>query len=131
MLEQEAGTQWSKLNTVVIGVKPVLDCVDLEVSPWPDGRSPCSNTIIDRCKAAWENFKSFNHDATVTAVTHALAVVRSHYPAIDLQVIGARFARGTGATEYQQLEDEVEDDAKKLASDVDLFSEMGGDGDTQ
>ena len=98
MLEQEAGTQWSKLNTVVIGVKPVLDCVDLEVSPWPDGRSPCSNTIIDRCKAAWENFKSFNRDATISIVMHALAVVRSHYPTINLQAIGTGFARGTGAT---------------------------------
>ena len=41
-------------------------------------------TIIERCKAAWENFKSFNHDAIVTAVTHALEVVRSHYLAFDL-----------------------------------------------
>ena len=30
--------------------------------------------------------------------------------------------------EHQQLEDEVEDAAKKLAYDVDLFSEMDGDG---
>jgi len=33
--------------------------------------------------------------------------------------------------EHQQLEDEVEDAAKKLASDVDLFGEMNGDGKTQ
>ena len=77
---------------------------------------------------AWENFKSFNRDATITAVTHALVVVRSHYPAIDLQAIEAGFARGTEATEHQQLEDEVEDVAKKLAGDVDLFGEMDGDG---
>ena len=79
----------------------MLDYVDLEVAPQPDGRPPCPDTIVDRCKAAWENFKSFNRDATITAVTHALAVVRSHYPTIDLQVIGARFARGTGAMEHQ------------------------------
>jgi len=106
----------------------VLDCVDLEVAPQPDGRPPCPDTIVDRCKAMWENFKSFNHDATVTAVTHALAVVRSHYPAVDLQAIGAEFTRGTSAMEHQQLEDEVEDTAKKLASDVDLFGEMDSDG---
>ena len=40
--------------------------------------------IIERCKVAWENFKSFNRNAIVTAITHALAVVRSHYPAVDL-----------------------------------------------
>ena len=80
---------------------------------------------------AWENFKSFNRDVIITAVTHALAVVRSHYPSIDLQAIGAGFTGGTGTTEDQQLEDEVEDAAKKLAGDVDLFGEMHGDSEAQ
>ena len=62
----------------------MLDCIDTEVAPKLDGRPPCLDTIIDRCKAAWENFKSFNRDATVSVVTHALAMVWSHYPAIDL-----------------------------------------------
>ena len=84
-----------------------------------------------RCKAAWENFKSFNHNAIVTAVTYALAVVRSHYPAIDLQAIGAKFTEGMGEAEHQQLEDEVEDAAKKLASDIDLFGETDGDGEAR
>jgi len=100
VLEQDAWTQRDKFSAIVVGVKPVLNCVDLEVAPQPDGRPPCLETIIDRCKAAWENFKSFNHDATITAITHALAVVRSHYPIIDLQAIGAGFIRGTGATEH-------------------------------
>ena len=60
---------------MIAGVKLVLDYVDLEVAPQPDGRPPRSDTVIERCKAAWENFKSFNRDAIVTAVTHALAVV--------------------------------------------------------
>ena len=79
----------------------MLDCVDLEVAPQPNGRPPHPDTIIERCKAAWENFKSFNCDTIVTAVTHALAVVRSHYPAINLQAIGARFTGGTGEMEHQ------------------------------
>ena len=86
--------QRDKFDAVVAGVKPVLDCIDLEVAPQPDGRPPCSDTVIERCKAEWENFKSFNHDTTVTVVTHALAVVRSHYQSIDLQTIGGRFAEG-------------------------------------
>ena len=32
VLVQEARTQWEKFNAVVIGVKPVLDCVDLEAA---------------------------------------------------------------------------------------------------
>ena len=101
MLELEAQTQRGKLNVVVVGVRPVLDCIDMEVAPQPNNRPPCPDAIIDRCKAAWENFKSFNLDAIVTTVTHALAVVRSHYPTVDLQAIGARFTGGTGATEHQ------------------------------
>ena len=78
----------------------MLDCVDMEVAPHPDGRPSLPDTIIDRCKAAWENFKSFNHDTIVTIITHALAVIGSHYLAVDLQATGARFARGTEATEH-------------------------------
>ena len=101
MLELEARTQREKFDAVVVGVKPVLDCVDLEVAPQPDGRLPRSDTIIERCKAAWENFKSFNRDAVVTAATHALAVVQSHYPATDLQAIGPGFTEGLGEVETQ------------------------------
>ena len=108
----------------------MLDCIDMDIAPQPDDRPPRLDIIIDRCKAAWENFKSFNRDTTVSAVTHALAVVWSHYPTIDLRVIGARFARGTGATKQQELEDEVEDAAKRLAKDVDLFGEVDGEGQT-
>ena len=47
--------------------------------------------------------------------SHALAVVWSHYPAINLQAIGVGFARGTGATKQEQLTDEVGDATKRLA----------------
>ena len=109
----------------------MLDCIDMEVAPQPDDRPPCPDAIIDRCKAAWENFKGFNQDAAISVVMHALAVVRSHYPMINLQAIGAGFARGTGATKQEQLKDEVEDTAKKLVSGVDLFGEVDGEGQAQ
>ena len=96
MLELEAQTQRGKLDAVVAGVKPMLDCINMEVAPQPDDRPPHLDAIIDRCKAAWENFKSFNRDATISVVTHALAVVWSHYPTINLRAIGTGFARGTG-----------------------------------
>ena len=72
VLEQEARTQRNKFDVVVARVKPVLNYVDLEAAPQLDGRPPCLETIIERCKVAWENFKSFNRDAIVTTVTHAL-----------------------------------------------------------
>ena len=94
VLVQEARTQRDKFNAIVAGVKPVLNCVDLEAASQPDGRSPHSDTIIQRCKALWESFKSFNRDAVVTTITHALVVVWSHYQSVDLQAIGAGFAEG-------------------------------------
>ena len=75
MLELEAKTQRGKLEAVVTGIKPVVDCIDMEVAPQPDDRSPCPDAIIDKCKAAWENFKSFNRDVIVSIMTHALVVV--------------------------------------------------------
>jgi len=109
----------------------VLDYIDMEVAPQPDNRPPRSDTIIDRCKAAWENFKVFNLDADVSVVTHAPEVVRSHYPTINLRAIGARFARGTSAMKEEELKNEVEDAAKRLAGDIDLFSEVDGDSQAQ
>ena len=64
-------------------------------------------------------------------MTHALVVVRSHNPTISLRAIGVGFARGTSATKEEQLKNEVEDVAKRLAGDVDLFSEVDGDGQAQ
>ena len=87
-----------------------------------------SGAIIDRCKAAWENFKGFNQDVAISIVMHALAVVWSHYPAINLRAIGDGFTRGTSVTKEEQLKNEVGDAAKKLVGDVDLFGEGDTDG---
>ena len=64
-------------------------------------------------------------------MTHALAVVRSHYLGINLRAIGAGFARGMGAIKQQQLEDEVEDTTNRLVGDVDLFGEADDEGQAQ
>jgi len=101
VLVQEARTQRDNFDVVVTTIKPVLDCVDLEPGIQPDGRRQRSDTIIQRCKVAWENFKSFNRDAVVSVATHVLAVVRSHYPTVDLQVIGGGFAEGLSDVETQ------------------------------
>ena len=128
VLEQDARTQRDKFDTIVARVKLVLDCVDLEVAPQPDGRPPCPDIVIERCKTAWESFKSFNCVAVVTGITHALALVWSHYQSVDLQAIGAGFAKGLSEVETQQLEDAVEDAAKKVVGDIDLFGETSGNG---
>ena len=109
----------------------MLDCVEPKTAPQPDGRLPRPDIIIERCKTAWESFKSFNRDAVVTAATHTLAVVWSHYPATDLEAIGGGYTKGLSEAETQRLEDEVEDTVKKLAGDIDLFGETDGSGEAQ
>ena len=84
VLEQDSRTQRDKFDVIVAGVKPVLDCVDLEAAPQTDGRPPHLDIVIERCKMVWESFKNFNRDAIVIGITNALAVVRSHYQSIDL-----------------------------------------------
>jgi len=101
VLVQEAKVQKDHFNTITAAVKLVLDCVDVEPAPRPDGRQQGPDTIVQRCKAAWENFKNFNRDAVLTAATHALAVVRSHYPSVDIQSIGGGFADGLSDTQTQ------------------------------
>ena len=128
MLVQEAKTQKENFDAVVAAIKLVLDYIDLKMATQHDGRRQQPNTVIHRCKAAWENFKTFNHDAITTVATHVLTVVRSHYPTTDLQSIEGGFIEGLSDTETQQLEDEVEDAAKMLADDIDLFGETDGDG---
>ena len=131
VLEQDARTQRNKFDAIVAGINPVLDRVEPETAPQPDGRPPRPNIIIERCKTAWESFKSFNRDAIVTAATHALAVVRSHYPSTDLEAIGGGYTEGLSEAKTQRLEDEVEDAAKKLPGDIDLFGETDSSGETQ
>ena len=106
----------------------MLDCIDLKMATQHNDRQQHPDIIIQRCKAAWESFKTFNRDAITTVATHVLAVVRSHYPTTDLQSIEGGFAEGLSDAETQQLEDEVEDAAKMLADDIDLFGETDGDG---
>ena len=73
VLEQDVRTQRDKFDTVVAKIRPVLNCDEPEVAPQPDGRPPCPDIVIERCKMAWESFKNFNRDAVVIGITHALA----------------------------------------------------------
>jgi len=131
VLEQDAQMQRDRLDAIVAGIKLVLDCVEPEVVPQPNGRPTRPDVVVQRCKTVWESFKGFNRDAVASAATHVLAVVRSHYPTADLQSIGGGYAEGLSDMETQQLEDEVEDAAKKLAGDIDLFGEIDDGGEAQ
>ena len=38
VLVQEAKVQKDNFNTIITAIKPVLDCIDMESAPHPDGR---------------------------------------------------------------------------------------------
>ena len=99
VLEQDARTQRGRFEVVVAGITPVLDCVEPEMAPQPDGRPTRPDVVVERCKTARESIKGFNRDAVASAATHVLVVVRSHYPTADLQSIGGGYAKGLSDAE--------------------------------
>ena len=78
---------------------------------------------MERCRAAWANFRVYVHSATCTAVGHALSVVRSLYPVVDLEIINDGFAKGTEDKVANQLVVEAIESAFKLIKDLDIFGD--------
>ena len=74
VLMEQVKTRDDKLETMIAGIQPVLDCVGLEQ---PEGGCLPGDepyqSIVDRCRTAWEEFKEFTHSAAHGAVVHALA----------------------------------------------------------
>ena len=98
-----------KIEAMIAGVKPVLDCIGFEPSEGRGllPRDPPPQSIVDWCRVAWSDFKEFTHSAAHGAIIHALAQLRSHYPSVDLQRVVTSYARGTDATKIARLEDEA------------------------
>ena len=63
------------------------------------------------------------HSTTCSAVGHALLVVRSLYPTVDLAVIDGGFAEGTKDRVAVQLAEEATESAFKLVEDLDVFGD--------
>jgi len=102
----------------------MLDCIGLEQ---PEGGRLSGDgphrSVMDRCQIAWTDFKELAHSMTHGAIVQALAQLKSHYPSVDLQRVATRYAQGTNADKITKLEDDVEEPAKRLAKDVELFGE--------
>ena len=113
-----------KLETMIIGIQPVLDCVGPEQPE--GGRLPSDGpyrSVVDHCWTAWMDFKEFTRSTAHGAVIHALAQLRSHYPSVNLQRVATEYAQGTNVEKIARLEDDAEEPAKRLAEDVELFVE--------
>ena len=75
-------------------IKPVLDYIGFkpfegrELLP----RDPPPRLILDRCHMVWSDLKEFARSTTHGAIVHALAQLRSYYPAVDLQLAVTDYA---------------------------------------
>jgi hypothetical protein len=56
---------------------------------------------------------------------HVLAVVRSHYPSVDLQRLEASVSRNTNQVKAKQLRASSQATATKMIADIDLYGETG------
>jgi hypothetical protein len=85
------------------GIKPVLDLIGMEPeegrTDWPTRQE----AIIEKCQSSWACFKQYIHDAGEYMVAHVLAVVRSHYPGVDLQRLEAGVPSNTDQMKAEQL----------------------------
>ena len=114
------------LETMIVGIQPVLDCVDLEQ---PEGAQLLGDgpyrTVVDHCQTAWVDFKEFTRITAHGAFIHTLAQLWSRYPSVDLRWVVTRYAQGTDAKKIARLEDDAEEPSKRLAEDVEPFGEGG------
>ena len=127
MLGAQVKAQDDKLEAVIAGIKPMLDCIGF-APPEGSSRLPSDlphRSIVDRCQTVWADFKEFTCSVAHGAVVHTLAMLRSHYPSVDLERVVTGYARGMDAAKIAKLEDKAKEPGKKLASDIDLFGEGG------
>lgn len=126
-LRAGTGGHPAKMNAIIAGIMPVLDFIDRNPTLAPvgdlDDRPLPPNPFVERCKAALTNFRAYVHSAACTAAGHALAVVRSLYRAVRLEIIVTGFTNRTSDNDAEKLVEEATESAFKLAEDLDLFGD--------
>ena len=73
MLVEQVKAHDDKVEAMIVGIQPVLDCVGLEQpeGAWLPSDRPY-RSVMDRCRTAWADFKEFTRSATHGAIAHAL-----------------------------------------------------------
>lgn len=84
---------------------------------------PSASRFLVWCQTALEQLRVYVHGAACAAVRHALALVWSHYPRVELARVETGFARRTTKEEMEKLSDEASDSAIKVVDDLDLFGD--------
>jgi hypothetical protein len=93
----------SKCKVMEEGIKPVLDLIGMEPEEGPTDRPARPEAIVEKCQSSWACFKQYICDAGEYVAAHVLAVVRSHYPGVDLQRLEAGMSSNTNQVKAEQL----------------------------
>ena len=97
------------------GVEPILD----EFFPESVGvHGQDSAKAIELLQLVPKKMKSLIFESANSVCRHALAMIRSFYPSITLELIEAGFASGTTAERALQLLDETDSLSKAIVKDV-------------
>jgi hypothetical protein len=107
------------------GITPVLNLIGMEPKEPAANQAPRPGAIVDKCKNSWPWFKQYIWDIGEYVATHVLAVVRSHYPNMDLRRIEAGVSSNTDQRKAEQLRASSQAMDTKMIADVYLYGETG------
>lgn len=115
----------NKIKAITAGITPILDFIDgnpkpplvgdLDQHPLPP------DPFVERCRASCGRFKVYVRGTAAYAIGHALSVVRSWYPAVELNWIDEGFPKGAADEVADALQLEAEECSVKLVDDLQLF----------
>ena len=105
----------SSLEEFLQAVDPVLQIA------FPDEhRDGAPIAHLEYLKAAPEKLKAQIKEVVTTSTVQALAVVKSHYPQVDLQRVGEGFANDADEDKIDALSKEVKTTSNLLVENLDL-----------
>jgi hypothetical protein len=113
----------SKCKAMEEEIKPVFDLIGMELEGGPTDRPAQLEVIVEKCQNSWTWFKQYIRDAGEYVAAHVLAVVRSHYPGVDLRRLEASVSSNIDPVKAEQLRTTSQVTAAKMISDVDLYGE--------
>ena len=112
---QEVTTLRSQLNKIREGVELLLD----ELYPSSVGsNNESQDRVLELLQSAPKKLKDLIFESANTVCRQALAMIKSFFPNITLELIEAGFAAGTTAEEALQLLDENNSLSKAIVKDV-------------
>jgi hypothetical protein len=106
---------------LIQGASPILDVIHGEaVGGAEPGEAPPTvpENVAERSAVAWENFQAYVQRLTRDVARHTLAVVRSHYPGIDLTRVRTGYAGVGGLDDIDQHRQAVDGEATHLADEM-------------